>query len=228
MSRIRSLLWVMILGVGLLVASAGSAQAHSYYHGFHHHHHHHKHRVGFSISIGSPFRHYGFSSFSYYSPSWYGYRSYPSYSWSYPSYASYPVYVPTYSSYSVGVPVERRASYYYYDTPPASRSQPAPEAAVAGRNHVRLEVVLPDPNAEVWVEGQKTTTTGRVRTFESPELQPNRSYTYNLRASWMQDGRPVTQDRQVQVVTGRSTTVDFTQPPGPERVPPPGGGNGRP
>jgi uncharacterized protein (TIGR03000 family) len=68
-------------------------------------------------------------------------------------------------------------------------------------------------NARIWFDGDLTHQTGPVRDFESPPLQPGQTYTYNIRARWMQNGQPVTQDRTV-TVAGQRTMVDFMNPNG--------------
>jgi uncharacterized protein (TIGR03000 family) len=74
---------------------------------------------------------------------------------------------------------------------------------------VRVTVRVPNPNAQVWVEGALTTQRGTLREFESPQLKPGNPYTYNIRAQWQQDGKTVTRDRNVSVRPGSTFNVDF-------------------
>jgi uncharacterized protein (TIGR03000 family) len=74
-----------------------------------------------------------------------------------------------------------------------------------------VEVLLPDPNAEVLFDGQKTTLKGSRRVYPTPNLAPGRTYWYRVRASWMQDGQPVHQERTVFVKAGGTTVVNFGQ-----------------
>src|SRR5579884_979231 len=55
---------------------------------------------------------------------------------------------------------------------PEQLPQPTPNSA-------RLRLVVPE-NAEVLVEGRKTTTTGTVREFVSPPLEPGKNMIYSI------------------------------------------------
>ena len=72
-----------------------------------------------------------------------------------------------------------------------------------------MEVRVP-ANAEVWVEGDKTSQTGAVRHFSSPALTPGKTFTYDLRARWTgADGKAVDRTKQVKVQAGARVGVDF-------------------
>ena len=45
--------------------------------------------------------------------------------------------------------------------------------------------------AEIWFDGEKTSQTGSVRDFVSPALQTGRSFTYEIRARWTDEGGKV-------------------------------------
>jgi len=132
-------------------------------------------------------------------------RSYTSpYYWS-GGYYSYPR-----SSYYYDYP---RSTYYdvapdYY-TPPSTQFyyEPAPQTT----NTAQIRVLVPDPNARVWFDGNATQQTGTERMFHTPPLQAGVANTYRIRASWMQNGREMTQERVVSVTPGRMSTVDFNQ-----------------
>ncbi len=70
-----------------------------------------------------------------------------------------------------------------------------------------ITVLLPDANAQVLIDGNRMTSTGIIRRFISPPLDPGR-YTYEIRASWT-DRTPVTQFRTVMVSPGSQSVVDF-------------------
>jgi uncharacterized protein (TIGR03000 family) len=55
-----------------------------------------------------------------------------------------------------------------------------------------------------------------VRRFGSPALVPGKSYYYELRASWNENGREVTQTRRVDVTSGANVHVDFPAPAAPQ------------
>jgi uncharacterized protein (TIGR03000 family) len=69
---------------------------------------------------------------------------------------------------------------------------------------------LPDANAEVWFENQKTQQKGILREYVSGSLDPKSSYTFHLKARWMENGRPVEQTRNIDARAGQRLTVDFT------------------
>jgi uncharacterized protein (TIGR03000 family) len=74
-----------------------------------------------------------------------------------------------------------------------------------------LIVVRVPSNAQVFFEGQPTTAQGPLRAFLSPAIDPNKDYTYDVKATWNQNGRPVTQERHVRVHAGQRARVDFMQ-----------------
>jgi len=113
----------------------------------------------------------------------------------------YPIYVPIYAGAGNGY----NANYNAYYNGPAGASQ----ANVPSNNTVILDMRVPDPNAQVWIEGQPTQQRGTFREFESPPLAPGMNYTYHIRADWTQDGRKVEQTRNVPVQTGTRLEVDF-------------------
>jgi uncharacterized protein (TIGR03000 family) len=175
-----------------------------------------------NIRIGNPFYGYypGYYSYGYfpygwgyaspyyyggygYSPGYYGsgyYGTYPGGANSYPSYYSSPNYYFTPSTtYSYGAPAD--TSGYY-----ASRESSPP----AGSNTVLLNVRLPDADAEVWVQGQRTQQRGTWREYISPSLNPNQNYTYDVRARWTENGQDVERTRSVRVRPNDVATVDFT------------------
>jgi uncharacterized protein (TIGR03000 family) len=88
------------------------------------------------------------------------------------------------------------------ETPPEDR---LPQA-------VTLEVKVPNPAAEVFIEGGRTRSVGLDRTFVSPKLEPGTRYTYEVKARWTDNGKEVEQTRRVPVHAGERVTVDFTKP----------------
>jgi uncharacterized protein (TIGR03000 family) len=72
-----------------------------------------------------------------------------------------------------------------------------------------LVVTLPE-DARFFVEGKLTKQTGTSRTFVSPPLEPGVSYTYELTAEVVRDGKPLTQTKRVHVRAGETSNVDFS------------------
>lgn len=114
------------------------------------------------------------------------------------------------------------ADYAYLETPVPYRSfyPPLPEdsglnttgtltASVDDKAHVR--VVVPTA-AQVWFDGDSTSQAGSLREFVSPPLSSEGTYSYEIRARWMENGTPMEQTRRVTVRAGALTTVDFTRP----------------
>jgi uncharacterized protein (TIGR03000 family) len=148
---------------------------------------------------------------------WYGGYGYPAYGSYYGNYDS--GYQPSYS-YDYG-----SQPYYSYDSgsQPYSSDQGAYDYAYTdqgssdgsntGRsnNTVSLRVILPAPDAKVWVEGQETRQKGNDRLFISPPLERGKSYNYTVKAEWNQDGRQVTREKTVPVQAGRQAMVNFGQ-----------------
>lgn len=91
-------------------------------------------------------------------------------------------------------------------------SAAVPHAGAAAGDRVLLIAHLPE-DAELWVEGQRTSSQGRTRSFESPPLAPGGTYRYALRAVWREDGRWVSQDREVTVSPGLAHAVYLTLSP---------------
>jgi uncharacterized protein (TIGR03000 family) len=72
--------------------------------------------------------------------------------------------------------------------------------------HVR---VLVPAGAKISFNGMDTDQTGTERVFATPELEPGRSYKYEVRAHWMVGDKETTQTRQVTFHAGDGVTVNF-------------------
>jgi uncharacterized protein (TIGR03000 family) len=163
---------------------------------------------------------YGYSPYTWgYAPvySTFGSWSNPGYVWgnynwggySYPSYpaSSYYSGAPATSYYGSGYPAQTGSNYSYG----------APDSAQP-RNSAMLNVRVPDANADVWVEGKLTQQRGTQREYVSPSLDPDKSYTYQVRARWSENGRDVERTRTVPIRANGTATVDFTAPANNSRV----------
>jgi uncharacterized protein (TIGR03000 family) len=76
---------------------------------------------------------------------------------------------------------------------------------------VLLEVRVP-ADAEIWIEGAKTMQRGVVRQFISPPLEPDRDFTYEIKAIWWVNGQERTETRNVNVRAGNVVRVDLSRP----------------
>jgi uncharacterized protein (TIGR03000 family) len=82
------------------------------------------------------------------------------------------------------------------------------------QNTAMVQVLLPNPDAEVWFDGTATTQRGTDRFFQSPALQGEGRFQYTIKARWNRDGKSVEQERTVDVTPGRPVMVDFRAPSG--------------
>ena len=90
-----------------------------------------------------------------------------------------------------------------------------------------IRVLLP-AEARLTFEGVPTDRTGSNREFVTPALTVGRHYTYDVQATWDDNGRPVTRERQVVVRAGDRLDIDLTTAPeaestlraGPRPLPP--------
>lgn len=175
----------------LLLAALEKAQAQFYFGGS---------RRGFSVGVDTPYfsGYYGRPSYRYgtYRD---GYYPYGRSSW---------YYGPEYRYSSPG--------YVIYDSPPAyvvedTRRRSFYEGPNGTDSRAQLRIRLPDANAKVWINDTLTRQEGAERTFISPILQPG-DYTYNVKASWMENGSEIVREKQAQVRPGQETLVSFMDP----------------
>ncbi len=74
-----------------------------------------------------------------------------------------------------------------------------------------IDVFLP-PQATLTFQGMATSETGGIRVFQSPPLEPGRTYSYDIRATWRSDdGRDVARTQRLTVSAGDHATVDFNR-----------------
>ncbi len=95
---------------------------------------------------------------------------------------------------------------------PLATSAVAPAPAAAPGGCLILSVRVPQPAAEVFVDGQKTAQTGTDRTFESPPLDPGKGYSYTVTARWVERGQTVEMSKVVSGTPGEVVRVDFGPP----------------
>lgn len=177
---------------------------------------------GFSLSIGRGYPGYygygyGYPGFLPPYPGYYTPRSGLSLGiYSSPYYTYYPNYVTPSAYYYVAPRLSGRIEQYYTTTAPdAGRGGQAPgygppedDAVTLGEGDVLFNVKVP-PQAEVWINGDKTSRTGSQREFISNGLIPGRTYTYEIRARWTENGKEVERTRKIKVQGGERRTVDF-------------------
>lgn len=151
---------------------------------------------------------YGYGGYGYggyglgsaYSGGWYspGYSSY-----SYPSYSTYDYGTPTYYG---ATQFSSSPQYSYYAD---SQSGYGGQAAMSNPNGAMFTVRIADPNAQIWFQDYQTQQRGTVRRYESGALDPNSTYTFTVRAKWMENGKQMDQTRHVNARAGQNQTVTF-------------------
>jgi uncharacterized protein (TIGR03000 family) len=72
-----------------------------------------------------------------------------------------------------------------------------------------LKLQVP-PDAEIWLEGRKMRSTGLMRHYRTPPLDPTKEYAYEIRARWRFNDKPVDDVRHVSIRAGATIQVDFT------------------
>ena len=90
-------------------------------------------------------------------------------------------------------------------------------------NQVALDIRVPSSSAEVTVNGEKMTATGTSRRYTSSGLTAGQTYEYKVKATWTENGKPMSKERTVQAPSGQRTTVDLTSSADAKKMPPQGG-----
>lgn len=109
------------------------------------------------------------------------------------------------------------------EVPPPTRPEstaPRPAdtrpAAPAGKEKQAALIVVHVPeNAVIWFGDQKMTQTGVRRTFQSPPLEPGKSYFYTMKIARPNPtaGQPdVVSEHEVGVTPGQTTEINFLKP----------------
>jgi uncharacterized protein (TIGR03000 family) len=165
-----------------------------------------------------PYGPYGYSPGAYdytSSPRFYPRTYVPSYSYGSsfgnPTYSRYGYTPGAYDNSSPVTGPSQPYSYteFSYAAPPErSVTTPLQPASRANDRTVRIQVRVP-ADAKIWVNDHATTSRGEVRTFESPPLDPAERYTYDLRATWQQNGRTIERTRHIHVRAGDRIGVNL-------------------
>jgi uncharacterized protein (TIGR03000 family) len=87
----------------------------------------------------------------------------------------------------------------------------AASSATAG-GAARITVLLPD-EAELWFDSTMRPAIGQVREFTTPPLAAGQTYTYSLRARWLDGNTFRDQTQTVTFARGDNVTVNFRNPP---------------
>jgi uncharacterized protein (TIGR03000 family) len=93
------------------------------------------------------------------------------------------------------------------------RVQPAAEVASPAlpADSGLLAVSVP-ADAKVFVNNHPTKSTGASRQYVSRALQAGSSYTFKVRAEFVRDGKPMSQEKTVQLTAGQTAALEFGDP----------------
>ncbi len=150
----------------------------------------------------------------YYGSHYYGgVRAYPYFSlgwgsYGYPGYYYSNSYPQTYYSYQQTSYSAPRSS-LYYDPSMSSSSIIDPTAMTT--NRARVEVIVSDPNAELYIQGQRMPGMGTTRDFTSPDLEQGKAFRYTITVKNSRTGLKAEETRKVEVRAGAQVVVDFTK-----------------
>jgi uncharacterized protein (TIGR03000 family) len=123
---------------------------------------------------------------------------------------------PAYDAAAAGdgqvIPAAMYQSQYPPSGGPAGGTWTSPAVAPlpkVGPSPAVVQIFVIDPNAELWLNGVKVQQTGQMRNFRTPELEPGKTYKYEVRAKWTQDGKPFEQTRTVTVQAGQQVGLNI-------------------
>jgi uncharacterized protein (TIGR03000 family) len=152
---------------------------------------------------------YGSYPYYGYSPYTYSYSTDP---YSYSDLSSRSVYDPGYSSVSYQpAPSSIDVAMSGVSTLASNQPSSASTSAAQADNIAHLTVNVPS-GARLWVDNTPMTSKGTVRQFVSPPLTPGKRYNYDIKVSWKENGREVTQMQEVEVTPGGHVNVHFPLP----------------
>jgi uncharacterized protein (TIGR03000 family) len=77
------------------------------------------------------------------------------------------------------------------------------------RNSALLSVKVP-ADAKVFVNDRLTNSTGSDREYISRDLRAGAGYSYKVRAEFVRDGKPVTEEKTVRLIAGQTSSLSFT------------------
>ncbi len=125
-----------------------------------------------------------------------------------------PAAAPAAPTYGAAQPAGQKEPAYYTENYTGPTEEEGAESKVA-----QIRVRLP-ASAELWINDHKTKQTGAVREFVTPDLDPERVYSFQLRARWLEEGITVEKRLKVKAFAGNRVTVNFVRPPAPARPQP--------
>jgi uncharacterized protein (TIGR03000 family) len=85
----------------------------------------------------------------------------------------------------------------------------------------KLKILVPQDDAELLIEGQKTKPTGTVREFETPELEVGKLYEYDFSVTWEPNNYThLTRTKKIEFKGGEDVVADLTKadPKNPDKA----------
>lgn len=83
----------------------------------------------------------------------------------------------------------------------------------ANTTRTKVKTTVPQDDAELFIEGKLTRTAGKVREYDTPDLEPGKKYLYEFKVVWKPNKfTTLTRTRTVKFVAGDDLTVDLTAP----------------
>ena len=76
-------------------------------------------------------------------------------------------------------------------------------------NESKIHVLLPTEDTKFYCDGKLCKATGKERTFKSPALETGKRYTYRLVATWIENGKEVSHDANIEFRAGEDIRIDF-------------------
>jgi uncharacterized protein (TIGR03000 family) len=157
----------------------------------------------------------------------YAFGSYLPYYSNYYSPFDYGAAFASYSPYDGGLGASAYslvAGYGSANVPPVSDAQaasPSPADQPPPDNLAHFQLTVPE-NAEVLIDGTRTTQTGSVREFMTPALTPGSRYSYKVTVRYSDaQGKVVEDARDIRFQANDWFAIDFTRPPPAQQAPAP-------
>jgi uncharacterized protein (TIGR03000 family) len=94
--------------------------------------------------------------------------------------------------------------------PTLTANRVLPDTAQTPLNRTATIDVRVPADAALSFEGVRMNQSGQLRHFVTPQLAPGNAYTYDVTASWRENGREVTRTRNVTIHPGDRLEVDMT------------------
>jgi uncharacterized protein (TIGR03000 family) len=107
-----------------------------------------------------------------------------------------------------GAVIEEGAAPATEGAAPAAEGATTEPQAMHSADSAVLTVQVPT-DAKIFVNGVATTSEGAERNYVSRDLRPGFNYTYELRAEFVREGKPVTETKSVTLTAGQTARVDF-------------------